>query len=68
MSDATLARMEHGKYVGVRKESRRDGVCTLKGQTLYTCDVVARAGGHAREVRRVTAGRETGVPKDIREI
>jgi hypothetical protein len=27
--------MEHGKYVGVRKESRRDGVCTLKGQTLY---------------------------------
>ena len=35
MSDATLARMEHGKYVGVRKESRRDGVCTLKGQTLY---------------------------------
>ena len=35
MSDATLARMEHGKYVGVRKESRRDGVCTLKGHTLY---------------------------------
>ena len=30
MSDATLARMEHGKYVGVRKESRRDGVCTLQ--------------------------------------
>ena len=35
MSDATLARVEHGKYVGVGKESRRDGVCTLKGQTLY---------------------------------
>ena len=27
MSDATLARMEHGKYVGVRGEPRRDGVC-----------------------------------------
>ena len=26
MSDATLARMEHGKYVGVRGEPRRDGV------------------------------------------
>ena len=26
MSDATLARMEHGKYVGVREESRRDGI------------------------------------------
>ena len=30
MSDATLARMEHGKYVGVREESRRDGVCTVE--------------------------------------
>ena len=29
MAGATLARMEHGKYVGVREESRRDGVCTL---------------------------------------
>ena len=29
MSDATLARVEHGKYVGVGKESRRDGVYTL---------------------------------------
>lgn len=35
---------------------------------IYTCDVVARAGGHAREVRGVAAGRETGVPKDIRKI
>ena len=35
MSDATLARMEHGKYVGVREESRHDGVCTLRKQTLY---------------------------------
>ena len=34
MSDATLARMEHGKYVGVREESRRDGVCTLRKRTL----------------------------------
>jgi hypothetical protein len=33
MSDATLARMEHGKYVGVREESRHDGVCTLRKQT-----------------------------------
>ena len=31
MSDATLARMEHGKYVGVREESRRDGVCCVYG-------------------------------------
>jgi hypothetical protein len=36
MSDATLARMEHGKYVGMREESRRDGVCTLRKRTLYT--------------------------------
>ena len=36
MSDATLARMEHGKYVGVREESRRDGVCTLRKRTLYS--------------------------------
>ena len=35
MSDATLARMEHGKYVGVREESRHDGVCTLRKQTPY---------------------------------
>jgi hypothetical protein len=35
MSDATLARMEHGKYVGMREESRRDGVCTLRKRTLY---------------------------------
>ena len=35
MADATLARMEHGKYVGVQEESRRDGVCTLKGRTPY---------------------------------
>ena len=38
MSDATLARMEHGKYVGVREESRRDGVCTLRKRTLYEPD------------------------------
>jgi hypothetical protein len=37
-------------------------------KNIYTCDVVARAGGHAREVRGVAAGRETGVPKDIRKI
>ena len=36
MSDATLARMEHGKYVGVREESRHDGVCTLRKQTPYS--------------------------------
>ena len=35
MTDTTLARMEHGKYVGVQEESRRDGVCTLKGRTPY---------------------------------
>ena len=34
VSDATLARMEHGKYVGVREESRRDGVCALRKRTL----------------------------------
>ena len=34
MSDATLARMEHGKYVGVREESRRDGVCTVRDVAL----------------------------------
>ena len=40
MSDATIARMEHGKYVGVRGESRRHGVCTLrkKGPFMtYVC-------------------------------
>ena len=36
MSDATLARMEHGKYVGVRGEPRRDGVCVLRKPTPYT--------------------------------
>ena len=36
MSDATLARMEHGKYVGVRGEPRRDGVCVIRKPTLYT--------------------------------
>ena len=35
MSDATLARMEHGKYVGVRGEPRRDGVYVLRKPTLY---------------------------------
>ena len=35
MSDATLARMEHGKYVGVRGEPRRDGVCVIRKPTLY---------------------------------
>ena len=35
MSDATLARMEHGKYVGVRGEPRRDGVYVLRKRTLY---------------------------------
>ena len=34
MSDATLARMEHGKYVGVRGEPRRDGVCVIRKPTL----------------------------------
>jgi hypothetical protein len=34
MSDATLARMEHGKYVGVRGEPRRDGVYVLRKPTL----------------------------------
>jgi hypothetical protein len=34
MSDATLARMEHGKYVGVRGDPRRDGVCVLRKPTL----------------------------------
>jgi hypothetical protein len=33
MSDATIARMEHGMYVGVRGESRRDGVCTVAKKT-----------------------------------
>ena len=42
MSDATLARMEHGKYVGVREESRRDGVCTLRKRTLYRRPVARR--------------------------
>jgi hypothetical protein len=37
MSDATLARMEHGKYVGVREESWRDGVCTLKRKKKTAC-------------------------------
>ena len=36
VADATLARMENGKYVGVQEESRRDGVCTLKSRTLYS--------------------------------
>jgi hypothetical protein len=27
--------MEHGKYVGVREESRRDGVYALRKRTLY---------------------------------
>ena len=35
VSDATLARMKHGKYVGVRGEPRRDGVCVLRKLTLY---------------------------------
>ena len=40
MSDATLARMEHGKYVGVREESRRDGVWALRKRTLYViCNI-----------------------------
>ena len=40
MSDATLARMEHGKYVGVRGEPRRDGVCVIRKPTLYIYYVV----------------------------
>jgi hypothetical protein len=40
MSDATLARMEHGKYVGVREESRRDGVWALRKRTLYTASLL----------------------------
>jgi hypothetical protein len=35
MSDATLARMEHGKYVGVRGEPRRDGVYVLRKPTHF---------------------------------
>jgi hypothetical protein len=27
--------MEHGKYVGVRGEPRRDGVCVIRKPTLY---------------------------------
>ena len=34
MSDATLARVEHGKYVGVRGEPRRDGVCLLRKRSV----------------------------------
>ena len=34
MPDATLAQMEHGKYVGARGEPRRDGVCVLRKWTL----------------------------------
>ena len=33
MPDATLAQMEHGKYVGARGEPRRDGVCVLRKWT-----------------------------------
>jgi hypothetical protein len=45
MSDATLARMEHGKYVGVREESRRDGVwaLSLRKRTPYTPTLGARS-------------------------
>ena len=34
--DATLglARMEHGKYIGVRGEPRRDGVCLLRKRSV----------------------------------
>ena len=38
MSDANLARMEHGKYVGVRGELRRDGVCVLRKPTPYNLE------------------------------
>ena len=36
MSDATLARMGHGKCVEMRGEPRRDGVCVLRNRTLYS--------------------------------
>ena len=45
MSDATLARMEHGKYVGVRGEPRRDGVCVIRKPTLYRGDFRRTASG-----------------------
>jgi hypothetical protein len=43
MSDATLARMEHGKYVGVRGEPRRDGVCVIRKPTLYDLNMPRHA-------------------------
>ena len=46
MSDATLARMEHGKYVGVREESRRDGVYALRKRTLYSFHLCVCLFGH----------------------
>ena len=36
MYDATLARMGHGKYVGARGEPRRDGVCVLEENGVWT--------------------------------
>ena len=34
MSDGTAERVEHGKYVGVRGEPRRDGVCLLRKRSV----------------------------------
>ena len=45
MTDATLARMEHGKYVGVREESRRDGVWALRKRTPYVRGTVSLRRG-----------------------
>ena len=52
MSDATLARMEHGKYVGVREESRHDGVCTLRKQTPYALLTPKKVGARFKNVGR----------------
>ena len=49
--------MEHGKYVGVRKESRRDGVCTLRKRTPYMCPY----GGSLVHERREKSWRATAL-------
>ena len=58
MSDATLARMEHGKYVGVRGEPRRDGVYVLRKPTLYGKE----------ELHRPCTGQDIFVGKRVRVL
>jgi hypothetical protein len=56
MSDATLARMEHGKYVGVRGEPRRDGVYVLSKPTcrctLFTAQAPSATGDRCGSKQR----------------